>query len=167
MSPGVESNTELIRCRKCNMVASTQGKGMLPPCPTCGASDWEGVLVQPVCDFCSTPLDLDGECWTFPCESFQYPWLAIELAPGQVTTQTEGSADDWAACDTCYELVEDGDRIALAERSVDKDIEHHPEARKEREMLLGMTRAMHDKFFDHRNGEAVREPVREKGDDGQ
>lgn len=163
MSPGVESNSELMRCRRCKAVVSTAGKGMLPPCPNCGASDWEGIMVQPVCDFCSDPFDLDGECWTFPCESFEYPWMAIELRPGQVTTQTEGSADDWAACDTCHDLIEDGDRMALARRSVDKDIERHPEAEHERPVLMAMTRAMHDKFFDHRNGEAFRERVKEHG----
>jgi hypothetical protein len=134
-------------------------EGLMPPCPNCGVTAWEWVIVQPVCDFCSDPLPLDGECWTFPCESFQYPFIAIEGS----TMQTEGSAEGWAACDVCYALVEAEDRTGLALRSVEKDIERHPNAASERPVLIAMTRAMQDKFFEHRNGEASKAPVKEEG----
>lgn len=163
MSPGVESNSELARCRQCGSVYSFADKAMAPPCPNCGVVAYEWIIVQPVCDFCSDPLPLDGECWTFPCESFEYPFMLVEFGPEGTNAQSEGSADDWAACDTCHDLIEDGDRIGLAERSVAKDIERHPNAKAERGMLMAMSRAMHDKFFDHRNGEAFREKVKEHG----
>lgn len=148
------------RARELQEGKSVADRTILPPCPVCGASEWEVVLVQPVCDFCSEPFDTEGECWTFPCESFEYPFVAVELQPGHANIQTEGSDDAWAACDTCHDLIEDGDRVALAKRSVKKDIERHPEAAKERPMLMRMTRAMQDGFFKHRNGEAIQAPVR-------
>jgi predicted nucleic acid-binding Zn-ribbon protein len=159
VSPGVRSNYEIARCRKCGNIYDATKKATMPPCPKCGIVAYEWVTVQPVCDFCSDPLPMDGECWTFPCESFEYPFMLIEAGPDGVTGQTEGSANDWAACDTCYDLIEDGDREGLAKRSVDADIERNPNAAGHRHVLVAMTRAMHDKFFDHRNGEAFREKV--------
>jgi hypothetical protein len=159
MSPGVQSNHELARCRRCRNIYNVANKTMMPPCPKCEVVDYEWIVVQPVCDFCSEPLPLNGECWTFPCKSFEYPFMLIESGPTEMNVQTEGSADDWAACDDCHDLIESGDRVALATRSVDKDIERNPAAASERHMLIGMTRAMHNKFFDNRNGDAFRERV--------
>lgn len=160
--PGVESNQSKLRCRNCGSVYHLEpSDGVLPPCQKCGIVAYERIVIQPVCDFCSDPLPLDGEAWTFPCEAFSYPFQMGTLTEEGIKMATEeGSGDDWAACDTCHDLVEDGDRIALAERSVQKDIERHPSAASERHMLMAMTRAMQDKFFDHRNGEAFREEVR-------
>ncbi len=163
MNPGVQSNSELARCRQCGVVASVGDKALMPPCPNCGIVAWEWVIVQPVCDFCSDPLDLDGECWTFACEAFEYPLTLVEVGPEGTTAQTEGSADDWAACETCHGLVEDGDLIGLARRSVEKDIERHPEAANERDTLNKMTLALHRRFMDHRTGPPFREKVADHG----
>jgi predicted nucleic acid-binding Zn-ribbon protein len=157
--PSVSSNSELARCRNCGSVYSFADKAMAPPCPRCGVVHYEWIIVQPVCDFCSDPLPLDGECWTFPCESFEYPFMLVEFGADGANAQTEGSADDWAACDTCYELIEKGDRIGLAKRSVEKDLERHPNAANERHMLMAMTRAMQDGFMEHRTGPPFRERV--------
>lgn len=163
MSPSVESNDGKLRCRRCGALYHLQpGDGVLPPCPNCGVVEYERIVVQPVCDFCSDPLPLDGEAWTFPCEHFVYPFqMGTVTEEGVKMATTEGSGDDWAACDTCYDLIEEGDRVALATRSVEKDIERHPNAAAERPVLMAMTRALQDKFFDHRTGPPIRKETRQ------
>ena len=152
--PGVESNYGKMRCKGCGSVFDlSDEEPKLPPCGFCGVLNYERIVVIPVCDFCSDNLPLEGECWTFPCEPFTYPF---QIAGGT----GEASADDWAACDTCHDLIEDGDLKALAKRSVEKDIERHPEAAKERNVLYAMTRAMHARFMENRTGPPFREEVK-------
>lgn len=58
---------------------------------------------QWVCDFCLTP----DPTWTYPCGP-------VMLAGPHM----EGSADDWAACDHCHELIEAENWPALVEHVV-------------------------------------------------
>ena len=55
-----------------------------------------------ICDFCSAP----NVAWRYPAQSF----LAYAIAG--VVGQSVG---DWAACRTCHELIEAGDRRGLLE----------------------------------------------------
>lgn len=94
------------------------------------------------CDFCSAPFPM----WRYPARTF-IAYIIANIA-GE-------SVGDWAACDTCHDLIEADDRTGLAQRSLDKLILKHPEASEAARILLRDLAAFHETFFAHRNGPAV------------
>lgn len=94
------------------------------------------------CDFCSAPCPI----WRYPARSF-VAYRASNLA-GE-------SVGDWAACDSCHDLIEADDRRHLAQRSLDELILKHPEAKAAAEILLRDLADLHRQFFEHRHGPAI------------
>lgn len=62
---------------------------------------------MPKCDFCSSP----NPTYAYPCENYRQD---IPTVFGNIDW---GSIGHWAACDTCSEIIETGDAMALAEHS--------------------------------------------------
>ena len=69
-----------------------------------------------------------------------------------------GSAGDWAACQTCHDLIEAGDKKGLVERSVDSFIEKHPgfpsHIPHARRVVANELGELHKMFYKLRTGEA-------------
>ena len=95
-----------------------------------------------LCDFCSAP----GPQWSYPARSF----LAYRVA-----NLAGESVGGWAACEQCHALIELDDRRNLAQRSLDELVIKHPEASAVAAILYNDLAALHQQFFDHRNGPAV------------
>lgn len=101
---------------------------------------------QNVCDFCSQP----SPAWRYPCATFDS--FVVETDTQTVTGTPVG---DWLACEPCHDLIERDDRVALVDRAVAtpktfSGIEV-PE-----DIARTFTRELHEGFFAHRTGEAVR-----------
>jgi len=102
--------------------------------------------VRAHCDFC---FDRDPT-WRYPCESFP-----LDSLVGM------GSDGDWAACDRCAALIEDGDAIGLLARSVAANPTLRtmvPELRAEFSKILD---SLYEAFRAHRSGPRV--PTRPPG----
>jgi hypothetical protein len=102
-----------------------------------------------VCDFCfGRPV-----AWRYACESFVGP-----TAEDGNRVWIQESVGAWAACDDCHALIENGQLMALAERSYNSA--NAPEGWDliKRRELIGQFRVLHDQFLSHRLGPAV--PVR-------
>jgi len=95
-----------------------------------------------VCDFCSHP----SVGWRYPARSF------VAYIVGGIAGQSVG---DWAACDTCYELIEKDDRPGLAAHSIDSLIRLHPECEVAREELAREMEGLHGTFFSSRMGAPI------------
>ena len=95
-----------------------------------------------ICDFCSAP----NVAWRYPAQSF----LAYAIAG--VVGQSVG---DWAACRTCHELIEAGDRRGLLERSLGTLLEKNPEMRPAESELRSQIAHFHRLFYDNQIGSAL------------
>lgn len=96
---------------------------------------------EAICDFCSSP----DVAWSYPAMDFQ----VVDPQLGW------GSRGGWAACDTCHGYIEDGDRKALAQRSIDLFFEFHPDVPDlpdVRHHVFNHIRLMHESFFNARTG---------------
>jgi hypothetical protein len=111
-----------------------------------------------VCDFCNGP----DPTWWFPCGD--YPMVIrppVALTPSQrflfdklshlVKVQNTG---DWAACDTCKDLILKGQRDELAARSAELFIINNPEESSHLapQAVTESMRASQDDFWSHREG---------------
>lgn len=92
-----------------------------------------------ICDFCSAP----NVAWRYPAQSF----LAYAIAG--VVGQSVG---DWAACRTCHELIEAGDRRGLLERSLGTLLEKNPEMSPAASELRCQIAHFHRLFYDNQTG---------------
>ena len=88
------------------------------------------------CDFCDNP----GPSWYYPAQSF-------DMVHGVL-----GSLGEWSACETCHELIEGEDWIALADRCAEMICKDSTQ----RERCAAYTLKLHAKFVRHRTGEAFR-----------
>ena len=95
-----------------------------------------------ICDFCSAP----NVAWRYPAQSF----LAYAIAG--VVGQSVG---DWAACRTCHELIEAGDRRELLERSLGTLLEKNPEMRPAESELRSQIAHFHRLFYANQTGSAL------------
>ncbi len=82
-------------------------------------TDWELIDVKPegevVCDFCaSTPVR-----WRYPCLDHE-SWGFSKQRSGWGFPLHGESKGDWAACDKCRALIENGKWEKLARRSVSR-----------------------------------------------
>ena len=88
-----------------------------------------------ICDFCSSiPVR-----WRYPAATFAVSVVVF--------------ADDWAACDTCHELLERDDRDALLQRSAalaPAPLTELPEG-----LRQAMIAPIHREFFKYRHGVGV------------
>jgi hypothetical protein len=94
-----------------------------------------------ICDFCSEP----DVAWRYPVRSF------LAYAVAGVFGQSVG---DWAACATCHDLIETGDRQGLSERSLRTLLDKNPGIRAAASELRAQIRGFHEMFFANRLGEA-------------
>jgi hypothetical protein len=108
------------------------------------------------CDFCQRrPVT-----WRIPCPSFELPavsWQGLVAPPAW-------SEADWAACEPCGQLIADRNHHALLTRARKAEpaalAEGPPALRKaRRDMLL----QLHDAFWRHYVGGAIRLPARPFG----
>lgn len=95
-----------------------------------------------ICDFCSAP----NVAWRYPAQSF------VAYAIAGVVGQSVG---DWAACRTCHELIEAGDRRGLLDRSLGTLLEKNPEMRPAEAELRGQIAQFHRLFYDNQTGAAL------------
>jgi hypothetical protein len=96
-----------------------------------------------LCDFCSAP----SPAWRYPARTFLA--YCIPNIAGE-------SVGDWAACDSCHDLIESDDKRGLAKRSLDELISKHAESREAAAVLYEELAGLHQKFFEHRTGAAVK-----------
>lgn len=155
MSLPVEGNYTKVRCTNCGATYEGLGEdgkavGKLPPCEQCGAVSYRRIVINPVCDFCSTPFEPGESCWTYPCDVFVYPF---QSEPGTL----EWNSGPWSACKDCHGLIEAGDLKALSAYAVAREIAQDPDAEQFRTSLTAMIRALHRAFNEHRTGEPFRE----------
>lgn len=95
-----------------------------------------------VCDFCSA----SNPAWSYPCADFT-AWDNPQLAT------TGSSAGAWLACTECHESIEQDRREQLTARAIDR---LGPEYAAVITDAVAMTRELHDRFFAHRQGPAVK-----------
>lgn len=133
----VDGRGELIRVRyQHTMLDVDTGRADHDPDPIM-REDAIGSAVT-ACDFCSAP----GPRWTYGCLPFRYEGV------------NAGSADDWAACDACHDLIEAADWNELAERGMQSMIFHSPTPVPEssRRWMHKKVLGMHRQFASHRTG---------------
>ncbi|MET1083300.1 MAG: hypothetical protein ABWY12_09680 [Burkholderiales bacterium] len=85
-----------------------------------------------ICDFCSDPVPR----WLYRATNIDYPSLKAE------------SLSAWVACETCSDLIERNEKIALAKRTANMMCARHPEF--EPVATLGEVVYLHGTFFKHR-----------------
>lgn len=135
--PSVRDNTK-FKCLGCGTILDIPAPfHPLPECPGCGGTAYDQIAITPTCDFCASP----NPSWAFPCEDF-----VIAVIPGG---PSQGFKGEWAACDTCKGLIEDGDKDGLAQRAFALD----PDKQNPLPQLL--VRQAHNGFFVHRTGPPV------------
>lgn len=122
------------------------------PPPEDGSADHAILRTKPgeeVCDFCSDP-DVK---WRYPC--YSHVGLVTDLPGLQLLDQSVG---DWAACDTCHDLIERSDRDALAKRTIDGMLEMMralPAFTAIRSEVETQVRTIQDRFWSNRDGAPV------------
>lgn len=100
---------------------------------------------QPICDFCSEP----APAWCYSASNF------VAMTVGPVIAESEGN---WAACDECHRLIEDGDRTGLAQRSASLLIVISPQLACIAGEIQKDLAELHAAFFEHRRGACVPMP---------
>lgn len=63
------------------------------------------------CDFCSSP----AVRWRYPARDVN---MGVVLSGGK--SVMHNSRGDWAACDTCHDMIEAGDYTSLLNRSIER-----------------------------------------------
>lgn len=158
MSPSVKSNT-IYKCGWCDSVFDFDGaiEKTQERCPHCPDKpiQWTQIPVQIVCDFCAEPAE-EKDLWTYFCPSFEYPYAVVGMV-------SEGSSGNWAACDTCHDLIEANDQRALTVRSMDMEEKRDPSVGPHRPILFAMGTAIHRAFFAHKYDQP---PVKGAGPNG-
>lgn len=102
---------------------------------------------NPLCDFCGS----SNPKWQYEAQDFEQ-WRV-----GRIAGMSIGF---WAACDTCKEMIEAGERESLAERSTVALIAKakvefvftRAQMEKFSAVCRGQVKAIHDRFFQHKKG---------------
>lgn len=105
-----------------------------------------------ICDFCSAPTPARR----YPCRDFDTGTPAVR-APVPATNASEGA---WLACAPCSALIDAANREGLAQRCVQRHLDHDPDfkrmsASQVRPVLLAGIRELQDDFWRHREGPGV------------
>jgi hypothetical protein len=98
---------------------------------------------QPVCDFCSAPLDTTARC-------FLSVGTSVEMRDEGKARLTINSDAHWIACATCAPMVERRDRVGVLARSYERLVAAHGEMAPEKETLAYVQESM---FWQHFTGE--------------
>ena len=93
------------------------------------------------CDFCSEP----NPKWMY--RAGNYVSEIVDIAE---------SLGGWAACDVCKALIEKNERVELAERGTRSFVSLHPEVTGIQEDIFYTMLQIHEEFFEHRVGEAIK-----------
>jgi hypothetical protein len=99
-------------------------------------------MATAICDFCSEP----SVVFRYPARSF------VAYVEAGITGESVG---DWAACPTCHELIQTGDRAGLVDRSLHTLLEKHPEMHDAEAELRAQIAGFHGMFFANRAGAAM------------
>ncbi len=89
------------------------------------------------CDFCGS----EDVMWLYPAKDFDYI---------MVDGETYRSLGEWAACETCADLIERGDRDGLMEGSAKNHL--NGLSILEKELLKNEIRFFHSFFWNNREG---------------
>ena len=93
-----------------------------------------------VCDFCSeTPVTQ-----SYPTHTFD-----VKVIGGLREVSIEG----WAACEVCHGMIQRGDLVALAVRSLNLLMRACPDMEENATEIYGELSALHTGFFANRTGE--------------
>lgn len=111
-----------------------------------------------VCDFCSE----QNPTWCYPCVMINQAGPDGSAITGDmVAVDDEGNPHimalyednpDFAACDACHDLVEAGEQVALAIRSIERFVLAHGNV--PQDYIINMVTAVHSRFWQTRNGPA-------------
>ena len=93
-----------------------------------------------LCDFCSKP----SPNWRYPASEF-----TTVPEPEQSPATSIG---DWAACDTCHDLIEASEWIGLCVRSTETLIAVRPDLLDRTDEIAKVMVSLHCGFRDHRGG---------------
>ncbi len=99
----------------------------------------------PLCDFCSA----GNPKHAMDCEDFEVYLDGVHVG------RTIGA---WYACDVCQALVDEGNRVALIQRSLEAFMERYPEVYDDVDLMADYAlaaKAYHDDFFRHRKTPAT------------
>jgi hypothetical protein len=96
------------------------------------------------CDFCNGKPPR----WRYPCRTFTASTLSTPLFVQQ-------SLGDWAACDSCYALIEAGNIAELTNRSMDLLVMSEPSILLVYEQAAAHMAALHAEFMQDRCGPVV------------
>ena len=110
-------------------------------------ADFDAIICKinagpPICDFCGDPA-----MWRYPCKDLMGDKMPRYVG-GTVTLASKG---DWAACDGCSKMIEDGKWLELSQKSVTHAIPEKLNAQ-QYEMVLDMATNAHGKFKEGRTG---------------
>lgn len=140
------AHKDAYACKECGRIHTLAEIVANPACRDCGHDEYSYSPDHPtpICDFCSTP----AVTHTYPCRDFRRDL-------GSLGGPAYGSAGWWAACRECYELIRDGNRQALAERSTETWFKANPNDNLPREFVVNHVRELHDQFWSNREGPAL------------
>lgn len=98
-------------------------------------------MQRPLCDFCCSRQDGDEVRWRYPAKSFAASYYSSSIG-------------DWAACNTCHDLIENDKFDELADRSFQmlcqNDKFTYPNAVKDK------LRELHKLFVQNRTGPCIK-----------
>lgn len=98
----------------------------------------------PICDFCDHP----DVRWAYPTNE----------VPGE-----DGYHGGWAACQSCYRLIEAGDRAGLARRIAKRSRREWPPGASQRQVIAYVEQAF-SRFWERRSGDPVRSDPEDPSD---
>lgn len=112
-----------------------------------------------VCDFCSEP----NPTWLYPCVMINQAGPGgVAITGDLVAIDPEGNPrvmalyednPDFGACQTCHDLIEAGEDVKLAIRSIERFVGVHGDSVPQ-EYVVNMVTAVHSRFWQTRNGPA-------------
>jgi len=99
-------------------------------------------IAQMVCDFCQAPCPK----WEYSASPYSTLVLGEKLHTGDIVSSPILESDSgWMACQACKQIIESGDRRALAERAVNSVYMEKSEAR--HALLVGLVLDFHEPFW--------------------
>lgn len=112
-----------------------------------------------VCDFCSE----QNPAWLYPCTMINQGGPGGAAVTGEVVMVNPDTGEqrlwsvyednpDFLACQSCHDLIEAGEQVALAIRSIDRFVAVNP--RVPQEYVVESVTAVHSRFWQTRNGPA-------------
>ncbi len=107
------------------------------------------LIAPPMCDFCT----LANPTWCYPAKDF----IMLQAHEAR-DNNTHVSVGSWAACNACHDLIEAGNKSALATRFVETLPRATRRSAAIRKRMLTEVEKLQLDFWDHRCGPAERFP---------